>query len=72
MAEYEVTIMKTFSTVVTVEADSLDAAKEQAFEHEPGDSIVGFDWEPDGESEAIAVYADGEQIWSAFTKPGTP
>lgn len=65
---YSVTMMKTFSTVVEVEAESLDEAKAEAYQQEPGDSIVGFEWEPDGESEAIAVYQDGQQVWSAFTK----
>lgn len=67
LMQYRVTIMKTFSTTVDVEAESVDEAKEQAFEYEPNDSIVGFDWEPDGETEALSVYdADGSEVWNAF------
>lgn len=62
--KYSVMLLKGFSTTVDVEADSLDEAIEEAFVHEPGDSVVGFDWEPDGETTAYVIYdEDGNEVW---------
>lgn len=65
--KYKVTLLKGFSTTVDIEADSIEEARENAYEQEPNDSIIGFAWEPDGESEVYAVYDENdEEVWSAW------
>lgn len=61
--KYEVTLIKSFSTVVEVEADSIEEAKDEAFANEPGDSMVGFDWESDGETQVYVVYDESGEVW---------
>lgn len=64
MPTYNVTYIETFSTSVQVEADTVEEAIQAGYDQVPGDSIVGFDWEPDGECTAFAAYdADGNQVW---------
>lgn len=64
MPTFSVTYIETFSTSVEVEADTAQEAIDLGYDLVPGDSIVGFDWEPDGECTAYAVYdAAGKQVW---------
>jgi hypothetical protein len=64
VSTYKVTLLKTFSTTVEVETDSTDEARDLAYENEPNDNIVGFDWEPDGETEVYVIYDENDkEVW---------
>lgn len=64
MAKYSVMLSKSFSTVVDVEADSIEEALASAYHNEPGDSIIGFDWEPEGASDAVVIYDQNDsEVW---------